>query len=154
VVNFPPLRNVSEPSKIEQAAEIMKTLGISGQQLQKINLGPGVVGRNSSIAWAFEIVAFAGVIGGIWLHSPYIVGLSVGGGILVGLAIAMGNIYFGNKNPGAAILEGGHFLVYQHLLQQMAARGEAVIESAPAVTAPPLLPANDDKSLGKGEEGP
>lgn len=40
---------------------------------------------NSSITWAFEIAAFAG--------------LSGGGGILIGLAIAMGNIYFGNKNP-------------------------------------------------------
>jgi len=57
----------------DEVPKLMDRLGISGQQLQNVKLGPGVVGRNSSIAWVAGIVMLAGVIGGVWLHNPVLV---------------------------------------------------------------------------------
>jgi len=122
----------------DRITELMDRLGIRGHQLQNVKLGPGVVGRNSSIAWAFEIVMLAGVICSGFLHSTAILALSLVGAIAVALAIAISNVYFGNKNPAAALLEGAQFLEYHHL--QMASKGVAVIEaSSPPIPSPPAL---------------
>ena len=90
----------------DQVIELMERLGITGHQLQSVTLGPGVVGRNSSIAFALLVVMAAGVISGAFLHSELLVGLSVGGAIVGALLITCMNVHFGHKNPAAAILEG------------------------------------------------
>src|SRR5438876_10770728 len=87
--------NMSEASQLDRAAELMGKLGISGHQLQGAKLGPGVVGRNSSIAWAFMVVMLVGVICSAFLHSTVLMGLSLGGAIIVALAISLCNVYFG-----------------------------------------------------------
>jgi hypothetical protein len=119
-------------------AELMEMLGITGHQLQNVKLGPGVVGRNSSIAWALELVMLAGVICGASLHSIWLVGLSICGAVLVALGVVLANIYFGQKNPAAALLEGAHFLEFHHM-QLTVAKGGSVVEIAePPVPPPPL----------------
>lgn len=58
------LQNDMSDSIKDKIPELMERLGISGHQLQNVKLGPGVVGRNSAIAWLLEIVMLAGVICG------------------------------------------------------------------------------------------
>jgi hypothetical protein len=136
---------MSEQEK-SKVIELMEKLGITGHQLQNVKLGPGVVGRNSSIAWALELVMLAGVICGAYLHSAALVGLSLGGAILVALAVAAGNIYFGRQNPAAALLEGAHFLEFQHM-QMTAAKGESHVE----IPEPPIPPPAQLPEGGRGQ---
>ena len=119
-----------------RVSELMERLGISAQQLQNLKLGPGVVGRNSSIAWIFLIVMLAGVVASAIRDSKALLALSLGGAILVVVVIVVCNVYFGNKNPAAALLEGAQFVQY-HQIMQMAAKGQETIEpSGPAILAP------------------
>ena len=130
---------MAERTEPDRVADFMSRLGISGHQLQNVKLGPGVVGRNSSIAWAFEVVMLAGVIASAFLHSTTMLALSLGGAVLVAIVIAVCNVYFCSKNPAAGLLEGAQFLEFHHM--QMAAKGVPVIEtSTPAIPAPVALP--------------
>src|ERR1700688_639412 len=129
---------MGERSQTDRIADLLNRLGISGHQLQNVKLGPGVVGRNSSIAWAFELVMLGGVVASAILHSIPMLGLSLAGATAVAIIISISNVYFGNKNPAAALLEGAQFLEYQQM--QMASKGVPVIESlAPPIPAPPTI---------------
>jgi hypothetical protein len=136
---------MSEHGSNDKVTELMKRLGVSGQQLQNVKLGPGVVGRNSSIAWVAGIVMLAGVICGGYLHSPTLVGASLFGGILVGLVVPCLNVSFAKKNPAAALLEGAHFVEFHHM-QLTAAKGMPPVEGGPPVPPPPQLPAGQTVS--------
>ena len=124
-------------------ADLLDRIGISGQQLQGLRLGPGVVGRNTSIAWACELVMLAGAIGSAFNHNALLLGGSLIGAVLVALVICLSNVIFGSKNTAAALLEGAHFLQYQHL--EMAAKGVPRIELSPPMPAP-ALPENADSA--------
>jgi hypothetical protein len=137
----------------DEIAEILERLGISGHQLQNVKLGPGVVGRNSSIAWALEIVMLVGVVCGAVLRSPILIGLSLSGAIIVALAIAALNVHFGKANPGAALLEGAHFLQY-HEMQLTAVRGGPAVPGGPPVPPPHELASNETKTLSNGSRTP
>ncbi len=115
----------------------MQKLGISGQQLQNVKLGPGVVGRNSSIAWALEVVMLAGVICGAIVHSPLLIGSSLVGAIVVALVIAILNVHFAKNNPAAAILEGAQFVEF-HQMQMTASKGLP----SPKTAEPPVPPSS------------
>jgi hypothetical protein len=130
----------------DQVADLMGQLGIDGQHLQNVKLGPGVVGRNSSIAWALEIVMLAGVICGAFLKSPLLVGLSLLGAVGVALAISFSNVRFGRENPAAALLEGAHFLQY-HQMQLTAAKGEPPRPGGAPVQPPLELSAKGSGTL-------
>ena len=141
---------MTERSQSDRIADLLNRLGITGHQLKNAKLGPGVVGRNSSIAWAFEVVMLGGVIASTILHSIPMLGLSLAGAIVVAIVIVLSNVYFGNKNPAAALLEGAQFLEYQHM--QMAAKGVPVIESsAPPIPQPPTLTQGLDSESGQPE---
>lgn len=126
-------------SSQDKIADLMQRLGISKQDLQNVRLGPGIVGRNSTIAWVLEIVMLAGVIGGTVEHSPTLIGISLVGAVVVALVIPLANIHFGNKNPAAAILEGAEFVQYQQIQMTLAKGGHPVELSGPVVSNP--LPA-------------
>ncbi|MFZ0640647.1 MAG: hypothetical protein WA020_08390 [Candidatus Acidiferrales bacterium] len=135
----------------DRVSDLMQRLGISGRQLQNVKLGPGVVGRNSSIAWVFEVVMLAGVIASAVEHDTLMLGVSLGGSILVAVVISLSNVYFGNKNPAAALLEGAQFLEYHQM--QMAAKGVPVIESPGAPSpAPSKLQADESSEPEQLEE--
>jgi hypothetical protein len=126
--------------------ELMERLGVSGRQFQNVKLGPGVVGRNSSIAWVGGVVMLAGVIGGVWLHSTLLAGASIAGGILIGLGVPCLNILFARMNPAAAILEGAEFVQY-HQMQMTAAKGMPILIGSPPIPTPLELGGRDSKSL-------
>ena len=92
----------------EDIAEVIER--VAGSQLQKVQLGPGVVGRNSSIAWALELVMLAGVVVGGLLRSVPLVAIALIGGIVTALVIVLLNVSFGRDNPAAALLGGGRIL--------------------------------------------
>jgi hypothetical protein len=122
-------------------------------EIQGVKLGPGVVGRNSSIAWALEFVMLAGVIAGAYLHSVWLVGISLLGAIGAGLFFARKNVEFGKDNPAAAVLEGIQFLQF-HQMQAMAMKGDArVVELpfSPPVQPPVSLPGEQKKQLDSPE---
>lgn len=127
---------------------------VIGSQVQGVKLGPGVVGRNSSIAYALELVMLAGVIAGIFLHSVWLVGISLFGAIMAGLLIARMNVTFGKANPAAAILEGAEFLQF-HQLQATAKKGDAHVVELPfaAPTQSPVqLTGTDNNQLPDSTE--
>ena len=136
----------------DQVAELMERLGIDSSHLQAVKLGPGVVGRNSSIAWALEVVMLAGVVCGGWLHSPVLVGLSLVGAIGIALWISHLNVRFGRENPAAALMEGAHFLQFQQM-QLTAAKGQPPAPGGPAGPPPPQLAAGDQGVLPEGTGG-
>ncbi len=121
---------------------------VIGSHVKGVKLGPGIVGRNSSIAWALEFVMLAGVISGAVLHSVWLAGISVCGAILSALLITYMNVQFGRQNPAAALMEGAHFLQYQQL-QAVAVRGAhtAELPPAPAILPPSELPSPETKQL-------
>jgi hypothetical protein len=132
----------------EQLAETMKKLGLSAEQIQNAKLGPGVVGRNSKIAFTFLMVSIAAIVAGAYIHSNVIVSLSIIFAFIVALGIPILNVIFGNKNPAAAILEGSEFLQYQQL---MASKGNPVINPVLPVEPMPRILAAQDAAKESGE---
>lgn len=137
-------------SLTDEIPKLMERLGVTGQQLHNVKLGPGVVGRNSSIAWVAGVVMLAGVIGGVWLHSPLLVGGAILGGVLVGIGVPCLNVHFAKTNPAAAVLESAQFVQY-HQLQLTASKGAAAFEGGAPVPAPAQLE-GDAKSLPGEQE--
>jgi general stress protein CsbA len=124
-----------------------------GSQMHGVKLGPGVVGRNSSIAWVLELVMLAGVISGGFLHSVWLVGISLLGAIVSGLLIAGMNVKFGKDDPAAALLEGAQFVQF-HQLQATAVRGSPSTElpSETPIQPPAQLPGGEKNRLSGGME--
>lgn len=143
---------MSADSLKDQVIELMERLGITGHQLQSVTLGPGVVGRNSSIAFALLVVMAAGVISGAFLHSELLVGLSVGGAIVGALLITCMNVHFGHKNPAAAILEGAQFIEYHHMQLSASKGAPPTLKAGPAVPPPPMISNGGRNSLPGAKE--
>jgi hypothetical protein len=133
-----------QPSDIAARTQaLLKGLGISGEQIQNAKLGPGVVGRNSKIAYTFLLLASVAVVGAIYVRSQLLIGVIIGLAFIVAVGIPLLNVVFGHKNPAAAILEGAEFLQYQQI---MASRDNPVIFPALPVKAKP-------KELSEGVPG-
>lgn len=136
----------------DQIPELMERLGISGKQLQNVKLGPGIVGRNSTIIWVFLIVMLTGVICGAILKSQILVGGSLIGAVCVALVGILGNIHFGKRNPAAAILEGAEFLEF-HQMQMTASKGQPPTTlPEPPIPQPIQISTKADISLPSGGE--
>lgn len=128
---------MTEPTQKDGIPELLSRLGLTGHHLQNVKLGPGVVGRNTSIVWTCLLVMLVGAGGAIYLKSPSLLGLAIGGALFLAVAGIGANVYFGSKNPAAAIMEGAQFLQYHQMT--MAAKGVPVIEPSLPAFAPPLL---------------
>jgi hypothetical protein len=140
-----------ERSTKDRLGGLLDHLGISKGHLRNTKLGPGVVGRNSAIAYTFLVVMLVGALCSYFLKSEVLMGISLGGAILVTVIIAVLNVYFGNKNPGAAILEGAQFLQYHQI--EMASKDRPAIDpiSPPMPPPPGSLLGGNIRSLHPGE---
>jgi hypothetical protein len=125
--------------------DTINRISMSEEIQNTAKLGPGVVGRNSRIILSFLVVAGAGIGAGATMHSPLIVGISLGCGFIGTLTTVILNVHFGQKNPGAAILEGSEFIQYQQI---MASKGNPVIIPVLPIEAKPK-----ELASGDGEEG-
>jgi hypothetical protein len=115
-------------------ADLSKLIETSGAQLQRIKLGPGVVGRNASMVWMFEAAMIAAIVAGAYEHNTVIVG---GAGLLAFCGLAYGlhlNNQFAKSNPVAAVTEGGDFVLCQ--LSQMGSKDKAIIDVTNVVPPP------------------
>ena len=126
---------IEVPDSQKFDAEKMLTTALSG--VERIKLGPGVVGRNTSIACAVIAVAFVVAIGGAIMRNAYVLGGALLVATVVGLYIAQQNINFTKTNPLAALMEGAELLRAHEL--RMASKETPVIEVTDAVPNP-LLP--------------
>lgn len=121
-----------DPKKIP--TDIQPVLESAATVFQGVKLGPGVVGRNTSIVWIFEFVMFAGVIAGIFERNTTVTVLSVAGAIVVAILGTVLNTYFAKQNPVAAVLEGAQFRKYYE--NQMGSRDKPVIDVSSPVPPP------------------
>jgi len=149
---LPPVSKMSskKAADVERASKLMNTLGITSQHLRNAKLGTGVVGRNSTIGYAFLIVALAAVIAGISLNNTYLAGMGLVAGLIIAIFIPIMNSRFGERNPAAALLEGSEFLQYQ--LSRMASQESPLIEGGPVKPAPAALSGQGAKELAAGED--
>ena len=124
-----------------QKSEILKSiLGTAGDIFQGVKLGPGVVGRNTSLNWACLVVLLAGVVAGVIEHKDTMIYQAIGGAIVIAIFGTSLNTYFGVQNPVAAVLEGAEFVKYYE--NKMGSKNKPVIDVSPPIP-PPELPEQD-----------
>lgn len=107
-------------------------------RLQNVKLGHGVVGRNSQIAWGGVGIAIVGLLASMVEHIVWLAGASIALAVGAVILIPCLNVYFGTKNPGAALLEGAELLTYQQV--ELASKGMPAIQPSAPVPPPPQLP--------------
>ncbi|HKW18262.1 MAG TPA: hypothetical protein VJO35_12210 [Terriglobales bacterium] len=107
-------------------------------RLQNIKLGHGVVGRNSQIAWGGITLALAGLVVSAVDHVIWLAAASMALGAGAVILVPCLNVYFGNKNPGAALLEGAQLLTYQQMT--LASKDVPAIQPSAPMPPPPKEP--------------
>jgi|SRR5437868_5927679 len=111
--------------------EALEQSGITASTLDRIRLARGVVGKASYVAGA-AIVALAGF--GLTLRDPiYLLADAVLVLILFVVYFA-GVLWFANRHPGAALLEGAELIQWRQL--DIAAKSTAPIENVPVLPEP------------------
>ena len=103
--------------------EIRKSLesaGINVSALERIKFAPGVVGKTTYVA-----VAAAIGLGLVAVRLSDSTSLLADAGLIILLFLGyfVGVLWFANKHPGVALLEGSHLLRWQQV--EMAAKGIA-----------------------------
>jgi hypothetical protein len=115
---------------------ILKNLGISAAGIEKIQFGPGVVGKLTTSLMGLYVVCVAAIVAGAWMGSMPLVGLGLGTGFLGFVFKSVSSMVFASKNPAAALLEGGDLVRYR--AWESAAKGLSVPSAEPNVE-PPLI---------------
>lgn len=110
--------------------EALTKRGLDGVNLNQIKLGPGVVGRITTMGVAFFVcvaIALSRIDGAYFIAG--IVALAA----VILLILVFSAIRFANRNPELSLLEGANLVRYQEV--RMAARG--------LPEAPPMPPIPD-----------
>ena len=110
--------------------KILKEAGISTESLDKIRLGPGVVGRSATVAVVALLVL--GVAAYKTSNDYILVGIT-GGALLLFAAFFRWSMKYAAKNPAAALLEGAELVAWRK--QELAAK---------SIPQPPVTPAIPD----------
>ena len=111
-------------------ADILKTFGLSEKSVDRVRLGRGVVGRATyAVVAALSVLALVAWRG----DSAMLLWVAV-------LATALffvyfcGVLWFANRNPGVALLEGAELLRWRQT--ELASKGIASISPVPALQEP------------------
>jgi hypothetical protein len=137
----------SEPSIMDTVWEkVSSHLGASGETVQKIKFGRGVVGKISVITVS-AFAAIAAMAVRLGANAVY-VGIGVVG--LIALASFGLIILIVCKTPQLAVLEGAELVMYQHVTLQAKGTPPYLGDSAPAI--PPDIP-SPQISDGSPSEG-
>ena len=106
--------------------KILEGSGLKVEQLDRIKLGRGVVGKSSYVAAAaFLVLAVAAVrITGSTLFAILIVAA-----VLLFLIYFIGTLWFAAKNPGLALLEGAELIQWRQM--DMGAKGVTSLPTGP-----------------------
>jgi hypothetical protein len=125
--------------------QFLSKLGISTKTLQRIRFG-GVVGKQALVA-VFVALGLAAVA--TRTTDPGVLALCVYG-LLADAFLAIAAIAFhGHQHPFEATLEGAEVVAYQHVQQELAAKGQKVV-----VSAPPVLEGLGHKPITAGSSAP
>ena len=110
--------------------DLLKALGFAEESVQRVRLGRGVVGRTT-----YAVVVALGVLGVVASRVDPEALLWVAG-LVVGLFILYfaGVLFFAQRNPGTALLEGAELLRWRQ--SELAAKGLGRIAPAPALQEP------------------
>jgi hypothetical protein len=123
---------------------VLKNLGISASGIDKIQFGPGVVGKMTTSLMGLYVVCLATLIVGAWMGSIALAGAGLGIGFVGFVFKSVASMLFASRNPAAALLEGGDLVRYREW--ESTAKGLSVPSAEPNVE-PPLIDvtkANDD----------
>lgn len=104
--------------------------GVNAASLDRIRLARGIVGKASYVALA-AILMLGGAAGGIaWtLHDPtYVIAIAILI-VLVFMSYLIGSLWFANRHPGVALLEGAEPIQWRQM--DVAARTSPGIEDRP-----------------------
>ena len=114
----------------QKLPDLLKVLGFAEESVQRVRLGSGVVGRTTSA------VVVALVVLGVVASRVDPEALFWVAGLVVGLFVLyfFGVLFFAQRNPGAALLEGAELLRWQQ--SELAAKGLGRIAPAPALQEP------------------
>jgi hypothetical protein len=126
--------------------EILDKFGFTSESLQRVRLGRGLIGRMATAFWGvcglLIVVAFK-------LNDPWMLVIIAGTGSILFLALLIGVLWFGHRNPGPALLEGSQLIVWRQV--ELAAKGLVAPPQVPA-TADPQAPALPEE-LDEFDEG-
>jgi hypothetical protein len=123
--------------------DVFRSVGISGDSVDKIRLGRGVVGKSSYVA-VVALAALAVVCTRLSDAHPWFL-LFLGLMILVVFCLfLLGVLWFSYRNPGVALLEGSELIQWRQI--DLAVKGVVVRSPGPAVSGEAGL------ELSKGSE--
>ena len=113
-----------------RGSDLLKSLGFAEESIQRVRLGRGVVGRTT-----YAVVVALGVLGVVASRVDLEALLWVAG-LVVGLFVLYfaGVLFFAQRNPGTALLEGAELLRWRQ--SELAAKGLGRIAPAPALQEP------------------
>ena len=111
--------------------EALTRSGINVSMLDRIRLTRGVVGKASYVA-AVAVLLLGGIAWGL----PDPIYRLVGAGLiaLVTVVYLMGTLWFANRHPGVALLEGAELIQWRQM--DIAAKSAAPIENVPVLPEP------------------
>jgi hypothetical protein len=114
--------------------DILEKSGVTLGAVDRIRLARGVVGKSSYVAAAalgvLLVLAFRAPVG--WM----IVALGIAA-VVVFLAYFFGVLWFANKNPGLALLEGAELIKWRQM--EMGLQGVIALPNEPNTTSTPLI---------------
>ncbi|MBI4608959.1 MAG: hypothetical protein HY726_08125 [Candidatus Rokubacteria bacterium] len=111
--------------------KILEGLGFSGESLERVRLGRGVVGKTTYVA--LGALALLSIVA--WrLNDPQLLLVIAGVGALLFLIYFIGILVFANRNPATALLEGAELLRWRQY--DLAAKGLPNPPPTPAIVDP------------------
>jgi hypothetical protein len=114
--------------------KLLKSVGIGSTGLEKIQFGPGVVGKMTTSLMGLHLVCIFAVIAGISLRSLLLVLSGLGVAFLAFLFKSVSSMVYAAKNPN---------LISYHAVE-MAAKGLSVPDAQPNVEPRLIEPAGTD----------
>lgn len=111
--------------------KILKEAGISAESLDKIRLGPGVVGRSATVAVAALIVL---AVAAYKINNDYFLFAIVILVVLIFAGFFWGAMRYADRNPAAALLEGAELVTWRK--QELAAKNVPHLPDSPVITDP------------------
>jgi hypothetical protein len=111
---------------------LRKNLGFTSESLARIRLGPGVLGKTTNAFIALVVVSIAAIAR---LRTEWMILLILGIDALIFLVVIFKNHRFARENPGPALLEGAHLVIW-HQQELEAAKGLPFPPATPPIVDP------------------
>jgi len=111
---------------------LLRSLGIRAETFDRLKLGRGVIGKTTN-AWIALCVPLALMAWGLSSRPEYLIIFAVIV-LLLFAAYFFGSLWFANKNPAQALLEGSELITWKSM--EMAAKDMPKVPLTPAIPDP------------------